>query len=528
MSGSNQRRRRRSGSTSRRYKPSELVPIQPRSRRKIDTPELLASGAVGLVAIMLIVLIWIVTGRAINEQRTDIRERVEYALAGQAATLAEEVRLELQIIDQSLTVLQNAWKLGPDKFKLTEWEKQLPALTAVANDIFIADEKRIIRQGTIPASIGQGIGAAYVNFPHGSLEKFAADGSKDGDSRSVVAQAGSAIDARLFLMYVVRPLGEPKGWLIGASYRSAELTRVYAKTVHGFNGVTALIDTKRGGLQAIAGPSARRPKVDVQKSVMFEAMQKAEFGIWTGETAMDGVGRIHAYHKVPGRDMMVVIGTVTAQAMAPAENLANGANALAMVGSVLVLSIGGVVLFELFTLRSNRRRQRTFERNEANLEAARADLGTMRAHAILAAAQLRAVLEGASDGIAMIDAAMRLSGWTPRFALACGLPPEALREGLPIDELLRQQARAGVFGPVADIETEVLRRQTALQSGGQAEALTQIGPQGQPIRVHARPVAEGGLVMILGDLDNWRPVVMQAARPVEPIQAADGAETDQW
>ena len=46
--------------------------------------------------------------------------------------------------------------------------------------------------------------------------------------------------------------------------------------------------------------------------------------------------------------------------------------------------------------------------------------------------------------------------------------------------------------------------------------------------MHARPVAEGGLVMILGDLDNWRPVVMQAAKPVEPIPAANGAETDQW
>ena len=53
------------------------------------------------------------------------------------------------------------------------------------------------------------------------------------------------IDARQFLMYIVRPLDHPKGWLIGASFRSSELTKLFAQAALGYNPVVALVDTKR-------------------------------------------------------------------------------------------------------------------------------------------------------------------------------------------------------------------------------------------------------------------------------------------
>ena len=500
MSGSFKRRRRRTGSTSRRYRPSQLVPVENRAHRAVGPDELFACGGVAAVAILLIALVWIVTGRAIQEQRAEIKDRVERALSAQAATLAEEVRHELLMVDQSLTILQAAWKADSKSFQLTDWAKSMPALTSVSDDIFIADAQRIIVQDILPQAVGQGVGAAYLNFPHGALEHFQGDGTQNADDSLRSGELGPPVDARRFLIYVVRPLDHPEHWLIGASYRSSELTRLFASASLGINGVAAMIDTHRGVIQAIAGPSSRRLKVAIGKSDMFKAFEKNESGIWVGETAMDGVERIHAYRRVPGRDIVVTVGMVRSQAMAPAENLAAGARAVAFVASGLILVIGGLVLWELYTLRANIRRQRRYERSKAALDGANADLVKVRRRAELSAAQVKAMLESASDAVALLNGDLRLSLWNQRFAASVGTDRPVLREGLPLDELLRQQARAGVFGTLTDVETEVARRVTLLRTADLSEPLTQIGPGGEPLTVRAHAIADGGVVLTVGGI----------------------------
>jgi PAS domain-containing protein len=512
MSGGFKRRRRRTGSTSRRYRPSQLVPIESRAHRAVGTDELLACGGVAIVAILLIALVWIVTGRAVQEQRAEIKDRAERAVSAQAATLAEEIRHELLLVDQSLTILQAAWKADSKSFQLADWAKSMPALTAVSDDIFIADAQRMIVQDTLPQAVGQGVGAAYLNFPHGSLEHFESDGTQDREAGLRSAEAGPPIDARRFLMYVVRPLDHPEHWLIGASYRSSELTRLFADASLGINGVVAMIDTRRGVIQAIAGPSARRLKVGIAKSEMFQAFEKNDSGVWLGDTAMDGVERIHGFRHVPGRDIVVTVGMVWSQAMAPAQSLAAGAHAIAFVASGLILVIGGLVLWELYTLRTNSRRQRRSERSQAALDAANADLATVRRRAELGAAQVRGMLESASDGIVLLDGDLRLALWNQRFAGAAGVEQPVLRAGLPLDELLRQQARSGLFGAVADAEVEVARRVALLRAGDSSEPLGQIGPNGESLVVRGHLIADGGVVVTVGGSFHLPPAPLPSAQ----------------
>jgi hypothetical protein len=210
------RRKRRSGSSSPRFKPLPSIPATASGVDGVGKAELAASCGVGIVVLALIVLIWIVTGRAVQDQRAEIRERAEQSLTGQAATIAETVAHELLVIDQSLTVIQDAWKTDSDSVDLTKWQQLMPALFSVADDLFIADDRHIIRQDILPKAIGQGVGSAYVTFPHGSLEQFQSDGTKDrgamllqGDSGLLQGDTGRAIDARLSLMYIIRPLDHP-------------------------------------------------------------------------------------------------------------------------------------------------------------------------------------------------------------------------------------------------------------------------------------------------------------------------------
>ena len=503
MSGSRSNRRRRTGSTSRRYKPSELVQVQPRRPGAFGTTEIAAAAGVVMVAIVVIVLIWVVTLRTTRDHDAEARERAERTVAAHAATLSEEIRHELLVVDQSLSILQALYIKDPANFEMMEWKKQVPALTSVADDIFIADEKRIIRQNVLPQAIGQGIGGAYVNFPHGPIELFANDGGKRQDGRIIVGETGT-VEARRYLMYVVRRLEKPTNWLIGASFRTEELTKLYAQAQLGINGVTALLDSERGVLQAIAGPSARRPVVNLLKSEMLAAFKtRTTTGVWTGPTAMDNVRRIHGFSKVRDRDMYVLVGTTEVEAMAAADSLSSGAWWQAFTASTLVTAVGGLILWEVFHLRANRRRRRGQARGQADLEAAQAELAGLRTRAAVTGSQLATLLRNATDGIALLDSELRLSAWNQIFVENCGVSADVLREGLPIDEFLRHQGYDGLFGPGQSMEPEALeaeiaRRVAILRTEPAGALLRQIGPDGGEIGMLVNVVQDGaGLELVL-------------------------------
>jgi PAS domain-containing protein len=312
---------------------------------------------------------------------------------------------------------------------------------------------------------------------------------------------GAPIDARQFLMYIIRPLDEPAGWLIGASYRSAELTKLFAQAALGYNSVVALMDTKRGIVQAVVGPAARRPLTDFSKTPLFGQMTRSVAGTWVGETPVDAMERLHAFHRVADRDMAIVVGANMAEVMAPADNLAAGARALALVATALVLAIGGIVLWELYTIRGNRRQKRTFDRHKSELDRLRAEETTHAARAQLNSARLQVVVDSSSDGIALFDSNLRLVQWNHPFLRGIGIE---LREDMPLDSLLRDQAARGLFGANVDIEPEIARRVAILRTGDTV-GLPQLGPDGETLTLRGLPIAEGGFILLLNGLVTWVP-----------------------
>ncbi len=517
-------KRRRVGSTARRYRPSELVQVS--ANPKVSREAILTAIAVSIVGAALIALIWMMAQRSADEYRVMMRQEVENGLSAQAATLAEKVKLEIQVVDQTLTIIQALWNENPTSFRLNDWHKRVPALTEVSDDIFIADDKRIIQQDILPQAVGQGIGAAYLPFPHGSLEHFSTDGERTREGRIITPTTNATIEARRYLMYLIRPLGNPVQAILGASFRSGEITRHFADANLGTNGIVLLIDRKQTLLQAVAGPASRRPRVNLARTEMLEAMSKADSGVWTGPTGVDNTPRIHAWAKVPGRDSIVVVGTPIAQAMEPAEAIATGTYSVAAMASGVVVAIGLVVAWGLATLRGNRRRQRAYDRAQSELQAAQADMAANRLRAATATTQLRAVLDGVTEAAAVFDADMRLSLWNDRFTAAAGLPEDAIKEGLPLDELLRRQHQAGLFGaPGTDPEAEIARRTAALLTTETPEPLTQLGPAGTPIPVLSQRMPDTGLVLILGGLAEWQAPPRRPEPAPQPAHAEPAAET---
>jgi PAS domain-containing protein len=193
--------------------------------------------------------------------------------------------------------------------------------------------------------------------------------------------------------------------------------------------------------------------------------------------------------------------------MVPADNLAAGARALAFVATALVLAIGGLVLWELYTIRAQNRRTRIFNRNRGELERLRAEEAGNTARARLNAVRLQVVLDGVADGIALFDSSLRLVQWNHPFQRGIGIEP---RKDMPLDALLREQAAKGLFGPIDDIEAEIGRRAGILRAGDVA-GLPQAGPDQETLILRGMPIAEGGFILLLNGIITWEPAPRPAA-----------------
>jgi signal transduction histidine kinase len=114
-------------------------------------------------------------------------------------------------------------------------------------------------------------------------------------------------------------------------------------------------------------------------------------------------------------------------------------------------------------------------------------------------AQLEATLAGMSDGVMMIDACLCLLAWNDKFPDFTGVPPEILRVGMTMEEILRAQAKAGEFGAV-DVEAEVARRMALLRSGGSIGTVLRARPGGRMLELRRNPIAGGGFVTLYTDV----------------------------
>ena len=363
----------------------------------------------------------------------------------------------------------------PTHFDLNAWQSSLPGLSDVVDEYFVANAKHVIVQDTVPLAIGQGIGGLYVKFGRGTLERITPDGQTSRDPNMLLGELNENGVVRRYLMYLVRPLPSRPGWLIGASYRSSALVKVFAQGALGVHGLAALIDTRRGGVQAVAGPAAINPKLNVADTAMFKAFQDDGYsGVWTGRTGIDDVERIHAFHRVPGRDLVTVVGLDLNDWMAPANAWAQSARVLAGMASLLVVAIGGLVLWWLWTLETNRRLRHALRLSTQDPRAGQSDPGGGLSLGGTSAAQVGTVLDAYADGAALFGADWRLLAWNPSFANQSGLPPEALQRGLPLNEVLRQQPpRSQPTAPEPDDET--------VHPAGQVEAPGETEFTGQPV-----------------------------------------------
>lgn len=485
--------------------------IRPSRRSFRPTPtEVLASVGVLVAAMALIALVWINEARTVANQRNELRASVEATVGGQALVLADEVRREMLALAQSLTVIKHAFEADPQHFDMSVWRAQMPALMDTAEDVFIADNHLIIQHDINPASVGLGVGANIGGM-------FGPETDKGEREELVIGPAVMRVRDRQHLSFIMMRLDHPGGWIIGATYRTDTLTRMYAEASLGEQGMTALINTRLGRVQAVAGPAAGISNYEIAKSEMYAAMRERPDGTWIGPSAPDGVQRIHGFHRVPGRDLSVVVAVDTTEAMRPAIGWAGWARSVAWWATVVILAGVALAMQAIWTYRTKRRLRQSLDREQVLLANTQLELAEMRTRVETRATQLHALFAGIDEGALVIDAEMRVTEWNRPLPSLLGLVPEFLQSGMPLDDMLRGLAREGLFGAFDDMEVEVARRMAQLRAGGSSMSI--MGAGDRRLEMLSGTLPDGGLIIVVRDQseatpDQMAPHVLESS-PVE-------------
>ncbi len=476
----------------------------------------LGRGAIVVSALVLVGLTWFGTVIAVQAERREAQAHVEADVSNQALVFEDQLAREFLVLDQTLGILEHEWEADPRGFDLQDWRQRVIVLRDISLHLFITDAAGIIRASTRPELIGVDVSGRDYFRHEAALHR--------DDGRMFIGPSTRGLVTNRWQMNMARRLDGPNGrflGVLGLSYDTASLTRFYRQVDLGDRGMIALVGIDDGQLRALVGPVASEPGLDISATTMFAALRANPNGLWIGPSALDGVRRFHAFHAVPGRDLAVVVAFDAQNAMRPSLAFARGAYTFAGGTTLFIVVMAGGLVRELGMAR---RREDGLNRDRATLAAANAELDAARRRADAKAAQLEATLGGMSDGVSMLDADLRLVAWNRLFADFTGVPPDLLRVGMPMEEIIRTQAKLGEFGPV-DVEKEVARRMAVLRSGPQTGTVETPRPGGRIIELRRSALAGGGSVTLYADITARKQAEETMRRAREMAEATTEAKS---
>jgi signal transduction histidine kinase/DNA-binding NarL/FixJ family response regulator len=464
-----------------------------------------------LASAVLAVLAWLGAELAVNTQRWEELRQVHTQAANVAIDYADRLHRELLSMFQLLNILDLEWGRDPAHFDLAQWERQLLDDPTEVTETFMLDTQGVVVASSSPALIGLDLAdreyfRTLVNANTG---------------RPYVGAPVLGRTSGQWVINIARRLNDPARHFAGAmvvSYRLTSLADRLGGTEIGRTDEAAVIGAD-GRVRALLTPTPRAPGASIAGTRLMGAMS-GRAATWTGPSAFDGRTRIYAFRPVPGTDLTVAVGTDEAAALAGSDAWRLTAYGFAGLITMLIVVMAATLLH---TLREGQGREQRLARDRTVLARANAELEAVRSRTDAKTAQLEGTIAGMSDGISLLDRDLRLVAWNENFPSFSGVPREMLRVGLPMEEILRAQARAGEFGPMADenaVEAEVGRRIAALRAGSRVGVMERERPDGRVLELRRSALPGGGFVTLYTDITARKEVEVAHRRARELAEAA--------
>jgi signal transduction histidine kinase/DNA-binding NarL/FixJ family response regulator len=444
-----------------------------------------------IVAAVLIGLAWGAANIAIHADRDQAEARAEASVSVEALAFEQQIQRQLLAFDQTLRFLRQQWEQDPRYFDLGAGRAHAVLLSEVSGSLFMTNEHGVVVQSSTPAAVG-------TDLSRSEMFRALLAQPDDTDLMYVGPATRSAIDQNWHMnlgLRLFRRDGRFAG-VLAVTYSTDALSRFFHEAHLGPDDLIAVVGMAEGRVRAEVARVPIAPNTSLSGSAMLQAMQEMPDGVWIGPSAPDGVDRIHAFRRIPDRGLEVAVGLERKAALKSTATWTVGARLFAGGTTAVVLLAAGLLLRET---RDTHQRAVASAQEQARLEAHNAELAAARARADAKAAQLQATLAGMTDGVVMVDADYHLMEWNSQFPEIAGVPPDILRVGVSMEEMIRAQAEGGEFGDV-DVEAEVARRMRLLRSGKLAGATERLRPNGTFIELRRNYLPDGGIVTLFTDI----------------------------
>ena len=439
------------------------------------------------------------------DQEQQLRQ-AEARASNLALVFEEQIYRQVLSIDQTLRSVKMDWERDPGTFDLSSIPRRAGALSDIVSQLVLTDARGRVIASTRRELVDTDLSARKFFGAH-----------RGSDSLGFLTTGPYQINAEWYLT-ISRRLNRPAGifsGVVAASYDLNALMRDMSQADLGPHGIIMLVG-RDGLIRAISLRGVQDPGTDITNSNLYKAMFDEVEPTWTGPSGTGKDVRIHAWRPIPGQDMVLVVGLDKAAALARSEvrrrQALLGATAVTLLVVILALAVGAMI-----SAAANREVRLAHDR--AVLEAANLQLARARERADEKSLQLGMTLAGMSDGISMFNADLKLVQWNEQCANLIGLPANRLRAGLSLEQMLRDQAIAGEFGPV-DVEQEVARRMASIYRRDWPLVVTRVRPNGTVVELRRTSLPDGGFVTLYSDITARKQAEDAQARAREQAEIA--------
>ncbi len=136
---------------------------------------------------------------------------------------------------------------------------------------------------------------------------------------------------------------------------------------------------------------------------------------------------------------------------------------------------------------------------------------------------LQGAIENITQGISVVDPALRLVAWNHRYLELFDYPDGLISVGRPIADIIRHNAERGLCGP-GEADAHVERRLYWMRQG-RAHTSERLFPNGRVIELIGNPMPGGGFVMSFTDITAFRDAEQQLKEANEGLEQRVAART---
>jgi diguanylate cyclase (GGDEF)-like protein len=291
------------------------------------------------------------------------------------------------------------------------------------------------------------------------------------------------------IVYFTRRIESPAGEFLGAVYVGVPITYFN----HVYSSISSLPDQsflflRSDGTVLVRYPDSReRAGEKMPRSSPWYEMVAQGGGFYRSGGVFDNLARHVAVRKVAGFPLVVNVAVTETAALSVWRRRAT----MIAAGTVLTLMCVSLLLWALVA------QFRKLVASQASLAERESKLSEKSRELERANRTIDAALNNMSQGLSMIDQEGRFVIWNERYIRIYDMPPDLVRPGASLVDVLAYRKRVGDFGEDPEAFLAALRDRMA--KGERCQTRAQLA-DGRVISIVNEPMAEGGWVATHEDI----------------------------